>query len=263
MAVYDPTRYVRPKPMNHCLTISLGIFISAILLSACSTRDYRTADRSSAGIAKTPQEEPAALVQLYAARTINWRGTFAVHSWFATKEKDADHYKVYHVIGWRLRRNLSPVVIEADIPDRKWFDAVPDLLLEIKGPRAEKIIPKIEKYAASYPYPNSYRAWPGPNSNTFVSYILRNVPEIGMELPPHAIGKDWLSEGYLFGLTEAGTGVQFSLLGALGFVVGLNEGFELNVLGLNFGIDFLRPALKLPLIGRVGFRDKPWSFADE
>lgn len=34
--------------------------------------------------------------------------------------------------------------------------------------------------------------------------------------------------------------------------VGLVEGLEINLLGLNFGIDFLRPALKLPLIGRLG-----------
>jgi hypothetical protein len=35
-------------------------------------------------------------------------------------------------------------------------------------------------------------------------------------------------------------------------MAGVDEGIELNVLGLAFGIDFLRPALKLPGIGRVG-----------
>lgn len=32
------------------------------------------ADRSSAGLAPLPQEEKAAVVQVYAARTINWKG---------------------------------------------------------------------------------------------------------------------------------------------------------------------------------------------
>ena len=32
----------------------------------------------------------------------------------------------------------------------------------------------------------------------------------------------------------------------------LDEGFELNILGLNLGIDAAVPALKLPAIGRLG-----------
>jgi hypothetical protein len=31
------------------------------------------------------------------------------------------------------------------------------------------------------------------------------------------------------------------------------EGLELNLLGLNFGIDIYKPAIKLPFVGRVGF----------
>jgi hypothetical protein len=31
-----------------------------------------------------------------------------------------------------------------------------------------------------------------------------------------------------------------------------HEGIEVNLLGLNFGIDFKSPALKLPGIGRLG-----------
>jgi hypothetical protein len=43
------------------------------------------------------------------------------------------------------------------------------------------------------------------------------------------------------------------VLGALGVLVGLEEGIELNLLGLTLGIDFIAPALKLPGVGRVGF----------
>jgi hypothetical protein len=38
----------------------------------------------------------------------------------------------------------------------------------------------------------------------------------------------------------------------LGVAVGREEGIELNLLGLNFGIDFHKPALKLPFVGRLG-----------
>ena len=42
--------------------------------------DWRTADRSSAGIAPVPDKTAEAVVQVYAARTYNWRGYIAVHS---------------------------------------------------------------------------------------------------------------------------------------------------------------------------------------
>jgi hypothetical protein len=43
-----------------------------------------------------------------------------------------------------------------------------------------------------------------------------------------------------------------SLLGVLGLTVGLDEGVEMNLLGLSLGVDVLRPALRLPGVGRVG-----------
>ena len=42
---------------------------------------------------------------------------------------------------------------------------------------------------------------------------------------------------------------------AVSLIVGLKEGIELGLLGLSFGIDFYPPAVKLPIIGRVGFSD--------
>jgi hypothetical protein len=35
-------------------------------------------------------------------------------------------------------------------------------------------------------------------------------------------------------------------------MAGWDEGLELNLLGLTFGVDVRRPALKLPAIGRLG-----------
>jgi hypothetical protein len=48
-----------------------------------------------------------------------------------------------------------------------------------------------------------------------------------------------------------------SLLGLLGVLAGVEEGLELNVLSLTFGIDVRRPALKLPVVGRLGFSRRP------
>lgn len=238
----------------------MKIYLLILILFVSTTQvkaDWRTADRSSVGLAPLPEDESQAVVQVYAARAVSWRGYFGVHSWIAIKEKDADHYITYHVLGFRIRRTGTSVVIEKDIPDRKWYGAVPELINEIRGPKAQDAIPKIQAAAESYPYPGQYRVWPGPNSNTFISHILRQVPELGVELPSNAIGKDWINEGDLFGTTESGTGVQVSVLGALGLTVGLAEGIEINLLGMTFGLDFWRPAIKLPFIGRLGFPDAP------
>lgn len=225
-------------------------------LSEAWGQDWRTATRESAGYAPDPKVEKEAVVQVYAARTVDWRGYFAVHSWIATKEKDALEYTTYQVIGWRVRRGEDAVVIQNDIPDRHWFGAKPDLIADLRGEKAEKAIPQILALSENYTYKKTYRAYPGPNSNTFISHIIRNVPEIGVELPPNAIGKDWINDGNLVGWSETGTGVQVSLWGLLGLTVGLSDGIEVNILGLNFGLDLLRPALKLPMVGRVGMKDK-------
>ena len=116
----------------------------------------------------------------------------------------------------------------------------------------DEVITKVEAAIAAYPYPASYRTWPGPNSNTFTAWIGRHVPELRLKLPPTAIGKDYLAGGALAGLTPSRTGVQVSLFGLGGLAVGWDEGIELNVLTLNFGVDLIRPALKLPVVGRLG-----------
>jgi hypothetical protein len=43
-----------------------------------------------------------------------------------------------------------------------------------------------------------------------------------------------------------------SLFGLLGLTASRIEGLELNVLGLTFGVNPFDPALKLPIIGRLG-----------
>lgn len=214
--------------------------------------DWRTADRSSAGIAPAPDKTAEAVVQVYAARTYNWRGYFAVHSWIAVKPENAEKYTTYQVIGFYLWRGRSAVDIQEGIPDRRWYGHDPELLADLRGQAAAEAIPLIDKAAKSYPYAHMYYAYPGPNSNTFISHIIRQVPQLKIALPNIAIGKDYLGHNTFFAESESKTGWQVSLWGIAGVTVGLVEGLEINLLGLNFGIDFLRPALKLPLIGRLG-----------
>lgn len=219
--------------------------------------DWRTASRAPAGIAPDPATTPEAVVQVYAARAFNWRGLFAVHAWIATKREGARAFTVHQVLGWNKWSGRSVVDSRVEVPDRAWYGAAPELVADVRGADAAALITPIEQAAARYPYPDEYRVWPGPNSNTFIAFVAREVPELGLALPATAIGKDYLPGGAVTAVAPSGTGAQFSLGGALGVLAARREGLELNVLGLVFGIDPLRPAIKLPGIGRIGLSRRP------
>ncbi len=218
------------------------------------TRDWRTATRQSSGIAPKPGAHPDAVVQVYAARAFSWRGAFAVHTWIFIKPKNAKEYTVYEVMGWYAFGGGSALQIHNDEPDRYWFGAEPELLSDLRGEKATSAIQNIRAAVKAYPYADTYTTWPGPNSNTFTAFVTRNVPELAVDLPPTAIGKDYLPGGSFFGKAPSGGGAQFSILGALGVLVSADEGIEFNILGLSFGIDPGDLAIRLPGVGKLGLR---------
>ena len=233
-------------------------FIFLFILSACSSNgSWRTASRESAGIAPKASELKESIIQVYGARAFSWRGYFGIHPWISWKKKDEKEYTVAQVVGWYLRRQGTAVSVANDLPDRHWYGNKPYILQTIRGSEADKAIDHVKKLIKSYPKGGVYRVWPGPNSNTFVDYIIRNTKEFSVELPPHSVGKDFLADSIIFDKSPGGYGFQFSLYGLFGLTMGVTEGIEVNVLGMVFGIDFLRPALKLPIIGRLGFPDAP------
>lgn len=165
------------------------------------------------------------------------------------KEAGADHYTVYDVTGFRR----ASVNARRDIPDRAWYGSPPQLIADIRGDKAEQAIAGIHDALERYPYANDYTAWPGPNSNTFVAWLIRAVPELDVALPSHAIGKDYLG-GQLISRAPSGTGYQANVGGFFGVMVGLKEGLEINVLGLSFGISPLALGIKLPGLGDLALR---------
>jgi len=247
---------IKPHKWLVRTTIFLLVLLAGpVLIAACSSQpgqSWRDADRSSAGIAPLPGEVEEAIVQVYAARAYSWRGNFAVHTWIATKERGASTYEVHDVTGWGNQKVRS----RPGEPDTAWYGNPPRLLADIRGEKAEAAILNIRKAIGAYPFPDEYKAWPGPNSNTFVAWVIRQVPELDVALPNIAIGKDYLADG-VFAKTPSGSGYQFSLKGYFGLMASIREGIELNILGLNLGVDPLTLAIKLPGIGRLGLRD-PW-----
>jgi hypothetical protein len=208
--------------------------------------------RDSSGQAPDPASTPEPVIQVYAARTVGWRGALAVHTWVAVKPARAAAYTRYEVIGWGVDHGAPAIRINRTGPDNYWFGSRPELIADRRGAGVDELIGKVEAAVKSYPYPASYRTWPGPNSNTFTAYIGRAVPDLRLDLPPTAIGKDYLPGGALAAVSPSGTGLQLSLFGLAGVQAAWQEGLELNLLGLIFGLDLRHPALKLPAVGRLG-----------
>jgi hypothetical protein len=136
--------------------------------------------------------------------------------------------------------------------DRATIGSRDHLVAEVRGERAARAVAWIREHAPAYRYRHRYVACPGPNSNTFVATLIRDCPDLAVDLPPTAVGKDFA--GWLrIGGTTTKTGVQVTTP-VLGAQVGIEEGVEIQLLGsCLIGVDFLPPAIKLAFVGRVGF----------
>ena len=239
------------KPLIILLLLVVApIAISAVRYFCLGGRgNWQTADRSSAGLLPPAPSSSEAMIRVFAARTVRWRGIFAVHTWIVVKEKGAANYSRYDYTAWG-----EPIRTNGFAPDGRWFGAMPETVVAIEGARAEALIPKIRYVIENYRFRSygDYSAWPGPNSNTFVQAVLDSVPELRAVLPPTAIGKDFPYNGRWIGVTSSGLGLYLSLAGYVGITISWVEGFELNLFGAVVGFDVRRPALKFPGLGRFG-----------
>ena len=248
------------RPSRFALYAVVVTVVTAVTSCMSTRSDWRTASREPVGLAPDPAEVKEAVVQVYGARTIGAKGLFGVHTWIAVKPADASEWTVYEVVGWRLRWSESAIVVHSRPPDARWFGSAPELYADRRGPAVDELIERIDKAARAYPYGDEYRAWPGPNSNTFTAWIARAVPELEVDLPSTAIGKDYLGSA-IVGAAPSGSGFQLSLGGVLGLAVSAVDGLEFNVLGLNFGVS--PNGVKLPMVGRVGSSSGPGNGEEE
>ena len=248
------------KPVRILFIVILSVYcvpmgaswLAHTFSSDAQASDWRTARRDSAGIAP-PVAPTQAAIQTWCARAFRWRGAFGVHCWISTKEIDENEWTRFEVTGWSVRRGGKAVNVARGVPDGYWYGAKPTLIRAISGgAEVETLIERLHAASDAYPHNNEYRVWPGPNSNTYIAHLGRAVPELSLDLPPTAIGKDFIPQGGFVTTAPSGSGVQMVLSGLLGLTIAPQEGLEINLLGLSAGIDAWPPALKLPGLGRIG-----------
>ena len=121
-----------------------------------------------------PAETEALNVELWAAR-IPWVGPIADHHWFVIRRgsQSTDRWEVWQSSGaggesWgHLYRNLKP-------PTAGVGSGPGRLLTHWSGEDARLLAERIEAAPRAYPCCGRYRLWPGPNSNTFVQWVLES-----------------------------------------------------------------------------------------
>ena len=118
--------------MKKFVLIFLLLLVGPIAVSTANyllgvRRDnWQTADRSSAGLLPKPAEHPEALIRVFAARTVRWRGIFAVHTWIVVKERGSARYSRYDYTAWG-----EPIRIDGFAPDGRWFGATPETVVSV------------------------------------------------------------------------------------------------------------------------------------
>lgn len=207
-----------------------------------------------------PVERPAgddAVVLVGSAALPNPVDGLARHPWIAMRPRGSREWERWEVM-------CCPDGSELGTVNKSAIDALSDhgagggdvrIHAVVSGARAEEVIACVRENAPRYPYRDTYRAWPGPNSNTFVDYMARECG-IHVDLPAPDIGKDY--RGLVVGVstTAGGSGVQLETP-IVGLKLGLTEGVELHLFGMAWGIDFWPPALVVPVgPGRIGFDDR-------
>jgi hypothetical protein len=224
---------------------------AAAFLAVCLAGE--AADRASRGddAAPPPLTAGECTVELWRATVPQPLSYVAVHCWFVVRRSNgrADRWEVWQNAGgtsWgHLHRNLMG-------PSSGVGGGNAEHIRTWTGEEARRLRDVLEE-PEEYPHRRLYRAWPGPNSNTYVAWVLRRA-RVPWDMHPLAIGKDYRGLVVGAGTTTTRSGVQLEspLLGAK---VGLKDGVEIHIIALTFGVDLWPPALKTPL-GRLGIAER-------
>ena len=132
-------------------------------------------------------------VELRAAKIPGFHGFFADHYWLVvirgldgSDSQTCDRWEIWqHACQndccWgHLHKNLLA-------PCQGVGNGASRLIQRWVGDEALPIVERIESSPGRYPFIDSYRYWPGPNSNTYAQWIVHDKKKLGMR----AIGKSF------------------------------------------------------------------------
>lgn len=118
-------------------------------------------------------------------------GAVAEHYWFVVRD-DAGRVERWEV--WQSPnaggRSFGHLHCDLKHPDEGVGGGPARRVCQWNGEFAEQLGSVLRNSAKDYPHLDRYFPWPGPNSNTFVAWVLRQAG-IDFDLPWKALGKDY------------------------------------------------------------------------
>ena len=117
-------------------------------------------------------------------------GWLAVHCWFVVFEPGGACHR-WEVWQTRDAGGISIGHVHCDLktPDAGVGGGPARIAAEWRGDQASRVTEVLRK-ADAYPHCDRYLAWPGPNSNTFAAWVLRQAG-IEHRLPWQAFGRNF------------------------------------------------------------------------
>jgi uncharacterized protein DUF3750 len=87
-----------------------------------------------------PTVTQEAVIQVFAAPAVSWRGIFAVPRWIAVKPTGPSRFTRYEIVGFGAANSAPTVHIDRMGPDNYWFGARPQVLLDRRGAGVDGMI---------------------------------------------------------------------------------------------------------------------------
>jgi hypothetical protein len=126
------------------------------------------------------------VVQLYRAG-IPFLSWLAAHYWFVVR--DGERCERWEI--WQTKdagaRSVGHLHCNLKAPEADVGGGPTQLVAEWRGDAALALMRAVSK---TYPHCNTYRYWPGPNSNTYVAWVLREA-RVAQPLDRLAVGKNF------------------------------------------------------------------------
>jgi hypothetical protein len=102
-------------------------------------------------------------------------GFLAVHYWFVVEDETGRHrWEI-----WQTReaggRSFGHLHCDLKPPEANVGGGPTRVAAEWRGEEARRIAEVLSRCSEEYPFCSRYLAWPGPNSNTFVAWVLEQA----------------------------------------------------------------------------------------
>jgi hypothetical protein len=172
-----------------------------------------------------------------------WYSRWADHMWFDVCS-GGQWWRV-EVLGPGSGVRVQQIDEARAFADVRWGREA-HILADVSGGGAETKARAILERAPGYPFDGEYEAWPGPNSNTFVVWVSREVGGLDFDPYPTAVGRN--HRGW-FGLGSNPGGDGFEITTPLvGVEAGPLHGLDLHFLAWTVGVGLWPPTLRLPFL---------------